>query len=50
MVDNEQLSSIRQFSFLRSLIVQFRVISALAVRFLMTRYGRGNLGFFMGDC
>ncbi len=45
MVDNEQLSSIRQFSFLRSLIVQFRVISALAVRFLMTRYGRGNLGF-----
>ncbi len=45
MQGDSRLSSVHGVSFLRSLAIQFRVVSALAIRFMMTRYGRENIGF-----
>jgi len=41
----ERSAGARRASFLRSLAIQSRTMSALAVRFMMTRYGRENIGF-----
>ena len=35
----------QRVSFMRSLAIQARTMNALAVRFMVTRYGRENVGF-----
>lgn len=45
MADAEHLFEPKRASFPTSLAVQSRTMSALAVRFMMTRYGRENIGF-----
>jgi ABC-type polysaccharide/polyol phosphate export permease len=45
-MDRSESPSMQQTSLMRSWVIQWRVISALLMREILTRYGRHNIGFF----